>query len=288
MQKRKLFIISGLAGSGKSTAMKAFEDAGFYCVDNMPVTLLPNFLELATIDKHNMQNFAFVMDLRTKEFLKEYKRVFEKLQKSSYHCKILFFKAKENILIKRYSETRRLHPLHKANLKDALKEEKNSLQKLQKMSDKIIDTSNLNVHQLKSIVSEIIKEKTNTEKLRINLVSFGFKHGTPYDADLIVDVRFLKNPFFVSKLKNLTGEDKKVVSFVLENKTSQVFLEKYQNLISFLIPEYEKEGKAYLTIAIGCTGGVHRSVVIAKQIYKFIKSKRKNIIELNHRDITQR
>ena len=286
MQKR-LFIITGFAGSGKTTAVKAFEDAGFYCVDNMPVTLLPNFLDIATVNTENEQNFAFVMDLRTREFLDKYESVFYKLKKSGYQFKILFFTASRDVLIKRYSETRRRHPLYTKNLSEALKKESGALANLKKQADEVIDSSMLTPHQLKSLVSDMIIKKEDVEKqLKITISSFGFKYGAPYDANLISDIRFIKNPFFVSELKNLTGEDLSVSNYVLSDEKTKIFLEKYKSLLDFLIPEYQKEGKVYLKIAIGCTGGLHRSVVIAKEIYNHIKKTNKNI-ELEHRDITK-
>ncbi len=285
MKKKEIFIITGLAGSGKTTAIKVFEDSNFYCVDNMPIDLLPHFFEIISNEINIKTKYAFVMDLRTQEFLNKYEKIFNDLGKNDYQFKILFFTAKEEVLIKRYSETRRKHPLHKTNLLDALKKEKKALLKLQKMADEVIDTSNLTTHQLKSRVAEIVSEKDDIDKkMKITIASFGFKYGIPYDVNNIVDVRFITNPFFIPELKNLTGKDEKVVSYILEDKRTELFLKQYKTLLNFLIPEYKKEGKSYLKIAIGCTGGVHRSVAIAENIYDDIKKNHKNI-EIKHRDI---
>ena len=278
-------IITGLSGSGKSTAIAAFEDAGYYCVDNLPVALLPKFLELPVETSAEIAGLAFVMDLREKDFLQKYSKIFNSLKEQGYILRILFLEASEEVLLRRYSQTRRHHPLsrHK-NLIDGIRAENDQLKCLRQITDTIIDTTTYNVHELKSLMLRLVQKSTNVTAMRINIMSFGFKYGVPKDTDLIIDVRFLANPYFVPELKNLDGETKDVFDFVTKNKEAQIFQKKYLDLLDYLIPLYEKEGKAYLTIAFGCTGGRHRSVAIARNIYDHIKKQRKRI-DITHRDI---
>jgi RNase adapter protein RapZ len=282
-----IIIITGLSGSGKSTAMAVLEDAGFYCVDNMPVALLPKFLQLPIENNSEIAGIALVMDLREKGFLSKYRQVFESLKKKGYKFEILFLEAKEDILVQRYSATRRQHPLSQGkSLLEGIRAEKQQLDDLRAASDKIIDTSSYNVHELKAKILEVARKSKKTAPMRIQIVSFGFKNGVPLDADLIIDVRFLVNPYFVAELKHLNGEDAKIKDFILSHKETQIFLNKYLDLLDYLLPMYEKEGKAYLTIAIGCTGGRHRSVTIARTIFDHIR-KTRNLAEILHRDIDQ-
>jgi UPF0042 nucleotide-binding protein len=283
-----IIIITGLSGSGKSTAMAAFEDAGYYCVDNMPVALLPKFLELPIESDAGIAGIALAMDLREKGFLSEYSAVFESLKNEGYTFEILFLEADENILVQRYSATRRQHPLSQQGqrLLESIRAEKQQLANLRAASDKIIDTSNFTVHELKASIIEIARKRKVKVSMRIQVVSFGFKYGVPHDADLIIDVRFLVNPYFVSELKQLDGTNAKIKKFVLSHPDTQTFLDKYLDLLDYLIPMYEKEGKAYLTIGVGCTGGRHRSVTIAGAIFDHIR-KTKEQIEIVHRDIDQ-
>jgi UPF0042 nucleotide-binding protein len=282
-----IIIITGLAGSGKSTAMAALEDAGFYCVDNMPVALLPKFLQLPIESNTEIAGIALAMDLREKGFLSKYSRVFESLQKKGYKFEIFFLEAKEDILVQRYSATRRQHPLSQGkSLLEGIRAERKQLEGLRAVSDKIIDTSSYTVHELKSKVLEMARKSKKSVSMRIQVVSFGFKNGVPLDADLVVDVRFLVNPYFVAELKHLNGEDDKIKNFILSQQDTQTFLNKYLDLLDYLIPMYEKEGKAYLTVAIGCTGGRHRSVTIARSIFDHIRKTRSQA-EILHRDIDQ-
>lgn len=285
MNNLKLIIITGLSGSGKSTAIAAFEDADFYCVDNMPVDLLPKFLELPIEDASEIAGLAFVMDLREKGFLSKYSSVFESIRQKGYNFNILFLEADEKILLQRYSQTRRQHPLSQSkSLLDGIKAEKKQLKDLREKAGRIIDTSHCNVHELKSIVFNIAQKSRKLVPMRINIQSFGFKYGNPHGADLIIDVRFLANPYFVPELKDLDGEAEEVKNFVLNNEETPVFLEKYLDLLDYLMPLYEKEGKAYLKIAVGCTGGRHRSVIIAQTIYEHIDKQGKQV-GITHRDI---
>lgn len=285
MKKIKLIIITGLSGSGKSTAISAFEDAGFYCVDNMPVALLPKFLELPIESNSEITGLAFVMDLREKSFLYRYSLVFDSLKKKGYQFKILFLEADEETLLKRYSQTRRHHPLSQdKSLLEGIRIEQEQLKELKITADKIIDTSRYTVHDLKSVINNIAQQNKNFAPMRINILSFGFKYGTPHDASLIMDVRFLANPYFVPELKDFNGKSREIKNYVLNNNEARRFLIKYLDLLDYLIPLYEKEGKAYLTIAVGCTGGRHRSVTIAEALFDHIKKPGSQIM-VTHRDI---
>lgn len=285
MKKLKIIIITGLSGSGKSIAISAFEDAGFYCVDNMPVALLPKFLELPIESDSEITGLAFVMDLREKSFLSSYSSVFDSLKKKGHKFKILFLEANEETLLKRYSQTRRHHPLSQdKSLLDGIRIEQEQLKELKITADKIIDTSRYNVHDLKSVINDIAQQSKNFAPMRINILSFGFKYGTPHDASLIMDVRFLANPHFVPELKAFDGKNRKIKNYVLNNDEARRFLKKYLDLLDYLIPLYEKEGKTYLTIAVGCTGGRHRSVTIAEALFEHINKPGRQII-ITHRDI---
>lgn len=265
--------------------MAAFEDAGFYCVDNMPVVLLPKFLELPLESDSEIAGLVFVMDLREKSFLPRYSSIFESLQKKGHNFTILFLEAEEEILLKRYSQTRRHHPLAWGkSLLDGMRIEKTRLKDIKASANKIINTSYYNVHDLKSVIIDMAQKSKSLGTMRINILSFGFKFGIPQDADLIMDVRFLANPYFIPELKDLDGKDSRIKQYVLDTEETGTFLGKYIDLLDYLIPLYEKEGKAYLTIAIGCTGGKHRSVSIAQYLYEHLKQSDKKII-ITHRDI---
>lgn len=285
MKKLKIIIITGRSGSGKSTAIAAFEDAGYYCVDNMPVALLPKFLELPIKSNSEIAGLAFVMDLREKSFLSRYSSIFKSLKKKGHHFEILFLDADEETLLKRYSQTRRHHPLSQdKSLLEGIRTEQKQLKDLKIAADKIINTSHFNVHELKSVISDIAQKSKNFAPMKINILSFGFKYGIPHEADLVMDVRFLSNPHFVPELKNLDGKNERVKDYVLDNDEARRFLKKYLDMLDYLIPMYEKEGKAYLTIAVGCTGGRHRSVTIAESVFQHIRKPDMQII-ITHRDI---
>jgi len=225
------------------------------------------------------------MDLREKNFLSSYSSVFDSLKKKGYKFKILFLEANEEILLNRYSQTRRHHPLSQdKSLLEGIRIEQEQLKELKITADKIIDTSHYNVHDLKSVINDIAQQSKNFTPMRINILSFGFKYGTPHDASLIMDVRFLANPHFVPELKDFDGKNRKIKNYVLNNDEARRFLKKYLNLLDYLIPLYKKEGKAYLTIAVGCTGGRHRSVTIAEALFEHINKPGRQII-ITHRDI---
>ncbi len=285
MKNLNLIIITGLSGSGKSTAIDALEDAGYFCVDNMPVVLLPKFLELRSGSVSEVQKLAFGMDLREKEFIKEYQTIFNRLRKEGYRLEVIFLEASEDVLLKRYSQTRRQHPAHQGrNLLESIQAEKEQLKGLKEFAGKIIDTSSLTVHDLKDVIIKHAERGVKTERMRITVLSFGFKYGVPLETDLLIDVRFIPNPYFIPELKNLDGKDERVKEFVKKWPETVRFFQKYFSLLEYLIPLYEKEGKSYLTIAVGCTGGRHRSVSIAEEISAYLKKLIRQV-SLSHRDI---
>jgi UPF0042 nucleotide-binding protein len=285
LRQKNVIIVTGCSGSGKSTALSTFEDAGFYCVDNMPIQLvqdyLTNFKEVPT----QLAGWAFGMDLRDGQFLDGYRDLCRNLKKSGHQVNMLFLDTDEQVLIRRYSQTRRRHPLgNGGRLVAAIRNEKQLLQQLRQEAQHVIDTTHFSVHELKFAIVNIAQKYTAISGMSVNVVSFGFKHGTPPDADMIIDVRFLANPYFVPELQTKSGESEAVQSFVLKDPETEQFLVKYFDLIDFLIPRYEKEGKAYLTIAVGCTGGMHRSVVIAQKVYDHIQHLQ-HPVRLIHRDL---
>lgn len=285
MKHRDIIIISGCAGSGKSTVIATFEDAGFYCIDNMPARLVPAFLDQYQNEQDDLAGYAFCMDLRDKSFLTSFDGLCRQLKQNGYEVTIVFLETDENVLLRRFSQTRRHHPLgHGNNLFDTIRAEKKQLEPIRKQADHILDTTHTNVHMLKFAILTIAQRHTSISGMAVNVVSFGFKHGPPGHADMIVDVRFLDNPYFVPELKPQSGESEPVRQFVLNSDGTGPFLTKYIDLLDYLIPLYEKEGKAYLTVAIGCTGGRHRSVVIAQKIYEHICASR-TAVRLIHRDI---
>ena len=282
----KIYIITGLSGSGKTTAIQAFEDASYYCVDNMPMELLPKFLDLPLQENPGIKGLAFVMDMRSKNFITNYPTGICSIQALGISVEIIFLEAKINTLLKRFSQTRRQHPVtSQKSLLDSIKFEEKIMQPIKQTAHYIIDTSDFNVHELKSKILSLIRGKDKSFSLtKINIVSFGFKYGIPNDADLVIDMRFLTNPYFEPELKNLDGESQAIKKFVLSNKETKTFLKKYLNLLDYLIPLYKRENKAYLTFAIGCTGGRHRSVAIARNIFEHLNKKGFNP-GLIHRDI---
>lgn len=285
MHRHKIIIITGLSGSGKSVALAALEDMGFYCVDNMPVTLLPKFMELPLQADSELPGFAFVMDLREKGFLHSFPKIFHELRQKGFNIDVLFLEADETAILRRYSQTRRHHPLSQGRtLQESVRAEIEQMLHIRQFADRIIDTTNYNVHDLKSVIFNMVESVIHTRPMRIHILSFGYKHGIPHDADLIMDIRFLANPFFVPELKPLDGRSQPVRNFVLNNSTTRTFMEKFHDLVDFLLPLYEKEGKAYLTIAVGCTGGQHRSVVLAEALYEHI-NKPGRPVKLTHRDV---
>jgi UPF0042 nucleotide-binding protein len=281
----KITIITGLSGSGKTTAINALEDAGFFCIDNLPVILLPRFLKLKSKANSEVTKLALVMDLREREFLQQYPKIFQDLSEEGYRFEIIFLEASTETLLRRYSQTRRKHPLSEGkSLLEGIEAEQEALKGLRDLADLIIDTSNYNVHQLKEIILTHALKEVPEKRMKIYILSFGYKHGIPYDADIVIDVRCLPNPHFVEELKNLNGTSREVKQFMDGQEETQQFLKRYLDLLFYLIPLYEKEGKSALTIAVGCTAGRHRSVSIAETIFEELK-KTNNIITVTHRDI---
>ena len=285
MKNLRVVIITGLSGSGKSTALRALEDIGFFCVDNLPVILLPKFLSIIISSSPEIKQVALVMDLRERSFLDKYGRIFDGLKKKGYRIEILFLESSDESLLHRFSETRRAHPLsERGMIMEGILLEREKLSSLKKMADKIIDTTSVNVHQLKDLIQRHLSPSSRNKKMVINVTSFGYRYGLPVEADLVFDVRFLPNPYFVENLKDYDGNNNNVRNYVLKNKESKEFLKKTLDLMNLLIPLYEKEGKVRLNIAMGCTGGRHRSVVMANKISSFFSSM-KYLVNLNHRDI---
>ena len=281
----RVLIISGLSGSGKSTAVRALEDEGFFCLDNLPVTLVPTFIELVENSKDRVRDVALVMDIRGRDFLKGYEKVIQEIGEAGNFVEIFFLDATDDVLIRRFSETRRRHPaLENGSVSEGIRFEREQLAGLRRLATTIIDTSELNVHQLKELVITHIKGEQGAREMTVHLQSFGYRFGIPLEADLVMDVRFLPNPHFIPELKAFSGLDTKVKSFVLDKPETAVFLEKFLDMLEFLIPSYRREGKSYLTISIGCTGGRHRSVVIAEAVRDFFAGENVNL-KVTHRDM---
>ncbi len=287
MKNVRVVIITGISGSGKSTALRALEDIGFFCVDNLPILLLPKFLEIQVEVAGEISKVALVMDLREKNFLDKFVEIINRVKKKNYNIEILFLDAREDSLLHRFSETRRSHPLsEKRTVLESIALEREQLAKIKEMANNVIDTSFFNVHELKEIVQKYYLNPLEGKRMTINVTSFGYRYGLPPDADIVFDVRFLPNPYFVQDLKNYTGNDETVDAYVLKWEESRQFLRVLFEMMSFLVPLFEKEGKAYLTIGIGCTGGKHRSVVIANHLAHFFSGK-SYAININHRDVNK-
>lgn len=280
----QLLIVTGMSGAGRSETMRALEDIGYYCVDNLPPRFLLNLIELIELESRNIMRVAASCDVRSKEYFPELLQVVAELRKRQIPYKIIFLEAEDEVIVKRFKKERRKHPLSESGkIIDGVKKERKILEEVRSLADYIIDTSNFELYQLKEKIRSIV---VGSEKktLLISVESFGFKFGIPLDSDLIFDVRFLPNPYYEEELKEKTGLDEAVKDYVLSIEDTKVFLEKVQDLLDFLIPRYEKEGKTHLVISIGCTGGKHRSVVIAEKIASYLKSKGLNVT-VSHRDI---
>jgi len=285
----RVVLISGLSGSGKTTAIKALEDIGFFCVDNLPIVLFPKFVELCSQSAGEITKAALVVDIRGKEFLEGSRQIIQQLRDEGYLIEVLFLESSDEILLRRYRETRRHHPLAIGRpVLEGIESEREGLRIMRDMADKVIDTSEFNVHQLQDAIRKYFSDESRLRKMTITLLSFGYSYGIPHEADLLVDVRFLPNPYFVEELKRLTGEDPGVAEYVLKWDETGEFLRRFQELVEFLIPLYKKEGKAYLTIAIGCTGGRHRSIVVANNMEAHLRKSLQEedvILRTTHRDI---
>lgn len=282
----RFVIVTGMSGAGKSTALKILEDAGYFCVDNLPIPLLVKFVELFMNPDPKVDKVALGIDIRGKESFDQLETNLGQLLERKIRTEILFLDAKDNVLVKRYQETRRTHPLAADGRLDlAIAEERRRLEFLKIRSTYIIDTGNLLTRELKQELKKIFVEGKQYKNLYITVLSFGFKYGVPQDADLVFDVRFLPNPYYIEELRSQTGRDKSVQDYVMNNAKAEEFMEKLTGLVDFLLPNYILEGKNRLVIAMGCTGGQHRSVTLAERLFEKLKEKEEYGVRIEHRDI---
>ena len=283
----QFLIITGLSGSGKSGVTKCFEDLGYFCVDNLPAKLIPTFVQLCTKPGAEIRRVAIAMDIRERDFIHDFPGIYHSMKTEGYDFSILFLEASDEVLARRFSETRRPHPLaFDRPVLQGIAEERERLKTVRDMADITIDTSNLNIHELREHINKIYSPAAEAKPLIISLISFGYKYGIPFNSDILFDVRFLPNPFFVPDLKNKTGLDEKVQDYVFKNEEWMQFREKLADLLFFLLPKFVREGKSYLTLSIGCTGGKHRSVAIADYLEKLLKEKG-HTVRCKHRDMNK-
>ncbi len=281
----QFLIITGMSGAGKSLCVKYFEDIGFFCVDNLPPSLIPKFAEICLQGQNRMEKIALIMDIRGGSMFLDLFPALESLAAYGISYQILFLDAQDSILVKRFKETRRMHPLSpEGRIQDGIHEERRVLQPVKEKAQYIIDTSNLTPRQLKQEILNLFVEGKPFSGIIISIISFGFKYGIPIDCDLVFDVRFIPNPYYIEELKPLTGNNEQVSQYVLGFHESKSFLTKLADMLDFLIPYYVKEGKSQLVLGIGCTGGKHRSVTIANRLFDIMKAKNSSVI-LEHRDI---
>lgn len=281
----QIIVVTGLSGAGKSHVLHCFEDVGFFCVDNLPPPLIPTFVHLYTQGQGEPKNhrIALGIDIRGREFLAQSFATIERLKQAGFRVEIVFLEARDDVLIRRFSETRRPHPLARNRpVLEGIAQERDELRELRERADLIIDTSDFTVHQLRAFVAQRYLQRRRG--LAVTLISFGYKFGLPHEADLVFDVRFLKNPNFVETLRPLSGQDQRVASYVMEQPEAEQFLQRVENLIDFLLPLYEAEGRSYLTIGIGCTGGRHRSVAVADRLVRWFQERGMEPV-VRHRDL---
>jgi UPF0042 nucleotide-binding protein len=283
---RRFVILTGLSGSGKTHAVRALEDLGYFCVDNLPTQLIPTLAELASRDDTGLEKIALVVDVRERNFLRQFPRIFEKLKAGrGVKPTLIFLEASHAALVRRFSETRRPHPMAPdRSVAEGIREEREKLNDIRSMADMIVDTSELTVHELRDIFMRMSRHGRGRAEMVVTLLSFGFKHGLPEDADLVFDVRFLPNPHFVDSLRRLTGRDRPVVRFMQKHGETGEFIKRLTSFLQFSLPQYVKEGKAYLTVAIGCTGGRHRSVMIAEALKRSLAKVPGVRLRVKHRD----
>ena len=282
---RRFVIVTGLSGSGKSHAIRALEDLGYFCVDNLPTLLIPTMAELAGRSATGLEKVAIVVDIREGDFLKQFPRIFRKLQADRVEPRLIFLEASHSALVRRFSETRRPHPLAKdRSVAEGITEERQKMNAIRSMADLILDTSNLTVHELRDIFRQMSRDEGTRAEMVVSLVSFGFKHGVPVDADLVFDVRCLPNPHFVDRLRPLTGRDRAVVRYMRRYPATKDFIDRLTSFLKFALPHYVQEGKSYLTVAIGCTGGQHRSVMLAEALKKSLSGVKGVKLRVKHRD----
>ncbi|MDW7709208.1 MAG: RNase adapter RapZ [Deferrisomatales bacterium] len=285
MTRVRLVVVTGLSGSGKSSALKALEDLGFFCVDNLPVDLLPKFLELSVLAGGDLRRVAVGMDLRERHFLQRYRSAFQEVARLGVRAEVLYLEASDDVLVRRFSETRRRHPLaDERSVTQGIREERRLFEGLKGTSERVIDTSEMSVHDLKKAVWQHFRQSGEEETLQVNLLSFGYRYGIPFEADVLMDVRFLPNPYFVPALQSRVGTEAGVQDYVLAAEEAQEFLARFLALLVFLLPQYEREGKTSVTVAIGCTGGKHRSVSLVEELARRLGSGGRRLRVL-HRDI---
>ena len=282
----RFVVVTGMSGGGKRTALKMLEDAGYYCVDNLPVSLVERFMELISMPDSEINKVALGMDVRTDQSFQDATRILRELREKGYDFEILFMDADEQALIKRYKETRRIHPLASdGRVEEGIRKEREILENIRRSADYVIDTSNLLTRELKEELDRIFVNNEDYNSLMVTIMSFGFKNGIPADADLVFDVRFLPNPFYIDEMRTKTGKDPEVRDYVMSFQESRDFLEKLTDMLLFLIPNYVKEGEYRLVVAIGCTGGKHRSVTLANALFEEMKDQGEYGLKLYHRDI---
>ena len=282
----RFVVVTGMSGGGKSTALHMLEDVGFYCVDNLPVPLIEQFVELIAMPGSEVEKVALGLDVRVDQPFEDAQKALEKLKENGYNFESLFMEAGDSVLLKRYKETRRMHPLSPGGrVEDGIHKERKILQDIKGKADYVIDTSNLLTRELKEEIDRIFVKNEEYNSLMVTILSFGFKHGIPADADLVFDVRFLPNPYYIEELKYKTGNDKEVQDYVMSFPEAGVFIDKLTDMLEFLIPNYVKEGKYQLVIGIGCTGGKHRSVTLANKLYERLKNKGNYGLKIAHRDV---
>lgn len=282
----RFVIVTGLSGSGKTHAIRALEDLGYFCVDNLPTQLIPTLAELAGREDAGLDRVAIVVDVRESAFVKQFPRVYKKLKAMrGIDARLIFLEAERSALVRRFSETRRPHPLAPdRSVVEGIDEERKKLQTIRSLADLIIDTSNLTVHELRNLFARVSRDDDARAGMVVNLVSFGFKHGAPLDADLVFDVRCLPNPHFVDSLRGLTGRDRAVGTYMRRHASTREFIDRLTSFLKFALPHYVREGKAYLTVAIGCTGGQHRSVMVAESLKKSLAGVKGVRLRVKHRD----
>ena len=284
----RFVIVTGMSGAGKSTALKMLEDAGYFCIDNLPIPLIPKLSELLSVPNTEINKVALGLDIRSGQNFDELKTSLADLDQSDLKYEILFLDASENVLVKRYKETRRQHPLSvDGRIDQGIREERVKLSYLKDKADYIIDTSQMLTRELKTELDKIFVENRKFKNLYITIVSFGFKYGIPSDADLVFDVRFLPNPYYIDDLRPKSGNDREVREFVMNNEKAQEFMKKLSDMIRFLIPNYILEGKHQLVVAVGCTGGKHRSVTLANELFESLQGAGEYGVKIEHRDIAK-
>jgi UPF0042 nucleotide-binding protein len=279
-------VVTGLSGSGKTHAIHALEDLGFFCVDNLPTQLIPTFAELCTRGEAGLERVAIVVDVRERGFPSQFPPIYRKLRGvPGVDARLIFLEANRSALVRRFSETRRPHPLAPdRSVAEGIDEEREKMLAIRDLADVILDTSNLTVHELRDVFGNMMRAEGGRAEMVVNLLSFGYKHGAPTEADLVFDVRCLPNPHFVERLRHLTGRDPKVVRFMRKHQVTQDFINRMTDFLTFALPHYVNEGKSYLTVAIGCTGGQHRSVMVAEALERSLEHTPGVRLRVKHRD----